>query len=370
MNVVMLSKACVVGAYQRKLEVIAALGVNLTVVVPPYWQNGTSRQILERKFERGYRLVVAPMRFNGHFHLHYYPSFGRIVAEAKPDIVHVDEEPWDLVTFLAARAATRAGARPLFFTWQNLQRNYPPPFSWMQRDVFARCGTAIAGNADAVDVLRAKGYAGAVQVIPQFGVDTELFRPPNTPKAGGGPFVVGYAGRLVPEKGVDVLLRAAAGLPGDWRVRLLGDGPERANLLSLAQSLGIAERVEFVGQVPSTQTAAYYAQMDALVLPSRRMPNWTEQFGRVLVEAMACGVPVVGSQVGEIPNVIGDAGLTFAQDDHNALGTLLAQLMGDATLRDDLRARGRARVLARFTMQSIAQQTVDVYAQMLGGAGR
>jgi len=369
MNVVMLSKACVVGAYQRKLEEIAALGVNLTVVVPPYWQSGPSRQMLERKFERGYRLLVAPMRFNGHFHLHYYPSFGRIVAETKPDIVHVDEEPWDLVTFLAARAATRAGARPLFFTWQNLQRDYPPPFRWMQRDVFARCGTAIAGNADAVGVLRGKGYTGATPVIPQFGVDTALFRPPDALKPAGGPFVVGYAGRLVPEKGVDVLLRAAAGLSGDWRMVLLGDGPERANLRALAQSLGIAERVEFAGQVPSTQTAAYYARMDALVLPSRRMPNWTEQFGRVLVEAMACGVPVVGAQCGEIPNVIGDAGLTFPQDDHTALGAHLACLMGDAALRADLGARGRYRVLARFTMQSIARQTVDVYEQMMSGAG-
>ncbi|MBI5878799.1 MAG: glycosyltransferase family 4 protein [Chloroflexi bacterium] len=370
MNVVMLSKACVVGAYQRKLEEIAALGVNLTVVVPPYWQTGKSRQMLERKYERGYRLVVSPMRFNGHFHIHYYPAFARIVAEAKPDIVHIDEEPWDFVTFHAVRAARAAGARPLFFTWQNLQRSYPPPFSWMQSSVFAQCPTAIAGNADAVGVLRAKGYTGAAHVIPQFGVDTTLFQPAATPKSPGGPFVIGYAGRLVPEKGVDALFHAAAGLDGNWQVRLLGDGPERPSLLALAQSLGMAARVEFLGRVPSTQTAAHYTQMDALVLPSRRMPNWSEQFGRVLVEAMACGVPVVGSNCGEIPNVIGDAGLTFPQDDISALRAHLARLMGNSALHADLRARGRARVMERFTMQRIARQTVDVYRTMRDGNER
>ncbi len=364
----MLSKACVVGAYQRKLEEIAALGVDLTVVVPPYWLTNGKRQMLERQFVRGYRLVVAPVRFNGHFHVHYYPALGRIIAEARPDIVHVDEEPWDYVTLRAVRAASGAGAQPLFFTWQNLSRDYPPPFRWFQQYVFRNCPHAIAGNADAVAVLRAKGYAQPVHVIPQFGVDPDIYHPADAPKPAGSPFVIGYAGRLVPEKGVDLLLRAAAGLTGDWRIRLLGDGPERGRLQRLAQSLNIAERVDFLGLVPSAQTAAHYAQMDALVLPSRRMPNWTEQFGRVLIEAMACGVPVVGSDCGEIPNVIGDAGLTFPQNDGDALRAQLERLMGDDALRSDLGARGRARVLACYTMQSIARQTVAVYHTMLGAA--
>jgi quercetin dioxygenase-like cupin family protein len=87
------------------------------------------------------------------------------------------------------------------------------------------------------------------------------------------------------------------------------------------------------------------AQLDALVLPSLTRPNWKEQFGRVLVEAMACGVPVVGSDSGEIPRVIGQAGLSFPEGDAGALRASLAELMGSERRRAELGARGRIRVL-------------------------
>src|SRR5438105_3516617 len=147
MNVLMVSKACVVGAYQRKLEAIAARGVELTVVVRAAWREPSGVQVLERRYTQGYRLLVSPMRFNGHFHLHYYPQLGRILAEIRPQVVHVDEEPWDFVTYHAVREAVRAGAHSLFFTWQNLLRRYPWPFSFFQGFTFRHCSQALAGNA-------------------------------------------------------------------------------------------------------------------------------------------------------------------------------------------------------------------------------
>jgi glycosyltransferase involved in cell wall biosynthesis len=111
---------------------------------------------------------------------------------------------------------------------------------------------------------------------------------------------------------------------------------------------------------------AYYHQLDTLVVPSRTRPNWKEQFGRVLVEAMACGVPVVGSDSGEIPHVIGDAGLIFPEDQIDVLRAHLARLLGNADLRADLARRGRERVLARFTQAQVAAQTYQVYRSVLG----
>jgi len=104
--------------------------------------------------------------------------------------------------------------------------------------------------------------------------------------------------------------------------------------------------------------------MDALVLSSRTLPNWKEQFGRVLVEAMACGVPVIGARSGEIPHVIGDAGLIVPEEDSDALRAGLLQLMQDDELRRDLGRRGRQRVLERFTQAQIAAETVDVYRSL------
>ncbi len=364
MRVLMLSKALVVGAYQRKLEELAALpNVDLTVVVPPAWREGTTTLTLDRAYTHGYRLVVEPLRFNGHHHVHTYPGLSRCLDEVHPDILHIDEEPYNLVTGHALWLAQRRGMRALFFTWQNILRRYPPPFRLIERYSYRVARHALAGNREAADVLRAKGYAGPVTVIPQFGVDPEQFKP--APRAGDGPFRIGYLGRWEPYKGVDLLLDAAAGLPGDWRVEVRGGGSAGDALRAQVARLGIADRVDFAPYAPSTAVPYYLACLDALVLPSRTTASWKEQFGRVLVEAMASGVPVVGSDSGEIPNVIGDAGLVFPEGDALALRERLARLMADAALRADLAARGRARVLAHYTHAQIARETWQVYQAML-----
>jgi len=177
---------------------------------------------------------------------------------------------------------------------------------------------------------------------------------------------VGYAGGLLPEKGVDLLLEAAAGLPGDWEIRLLGAGGERKNLEDLARRLGIADRVNFLGRFPSHRMPEFYRSLDALVLPSRTTPAWKEQFGRVLVEAMSCGVPVIGSDSGAIPSVVGNAGLVFPEGDVEALRQRLLALMEDTELRKRLATAGRQRVLERFTQAAVAEATVAFYEKVLG----
>ena len=417
MRVVMVSKALVIGAYQRKLEDLACQpDVELTAIVPAYWREGRRRFQLDRAYTAGYELIVAPLAFNGQFHLHFYPTLGRLLRQRHPDILHMDEEPYNLATWHALKLGRAAGARCLFFTWQNLPRRYPWPFRAFEAANYRRAAHAIAGNPTAADVLRAKGYRGPVTVIPQFGVDPAIFSPrppaehakglsnndvplwPVSDRASSGtdfltrpdsstaegadtsahsrhtssitlrtsPFVIGYSGRLVPEKGVDVLMRACASLPDiDWTLHLLGDGPERERLSALAAQLDIAGRVRFLGHLPSTQTPAIYPTFDVLVLPSLSRPHWVEQFGRVLIEAMACGVPVVGSSSGEIPWVIGDAGVVFPEGDAVALGAILAGLAADPAQHAALAARGRARVLAQFTQSQVAAATAQVYREIM-----
>ncbi len=178
--------------------------------------------------------------------------------------------------------------------------------------------------------------------------------------------MIGCVSRLVPEKGIDTLIRAAALLTGAWRLEIIGQGSERESLERLARSLNIADRVAFSGQIPSTRMPAFYHQLDTLVIPSLTRPNWKEQFGRVIVEAMACGVPVIGSDSGAIPEVIGDGGLIFPEADSRTLADHLRALMSDFTLRRSLGEAGRARVLTHYTHAQIAAQTVSVYAEMLG----
>ena len=363
MHVVMVSKALVVGAYQRKAEEIARRGVELTVLTPPSWRDARGTQEAERLHTEGYELVTVPVRRNGHFHTHFYPTLGRELRRRRPDVLHMDEEPYNFATWRGLRRASALGIRSTFFTWQNIHKRYPPPFAWFERDVLRRAPVAIAGNAEAAEVLWAKNYRGDIAVIPQFGVDPEIFRPAVQPQA-TRPFTVGYAGGLLPEKGVDLLLRACAELPGEWRLRLAGEGNAQAELVALAQTLGIADRVTFEGRMRSGSMPLFYHGLDAFVLPSRTTPSWKEQFGRVLIEAMACGVPVIGSAGGEIPHVIGDAGLLFPEEDVAALQGHLATLAASPDARRVLAEQGRARVLAHFTMAEIARRTVEVYAAL------
>ena len=380
LHVVMVSKALVAGAYQRKLEELAMLGnCWLTAIVPPGWQDRHDPVQLDRAHTGGYELVVAPLAFNGDYHLHFYPTLGRLLRRLRPDILHMDEEPYNLATWQALRLGQQVGARSLFFTWQNLLRRYPWPFSSFERANYQRAAYAIAGNQAAAQVLREKGYSGPLAVIPQFGVDPEIFSPAPSgdgvrdgldaaESSGGarhGDLMIGYAGRLVPEKGIDVLLRACVRLPSEaWRVRLLGDGPDRERLRALAGALGIEAKVSFLGRLPSTRVVDFYRGLDVFVLPSVRRPSWMEQFGRVLIEAMACQVAVIGSDSGEIPQVIGDAGLVFPEGDEAGLCDALSALAEDPIRRAELAVRGRARVLESFTHARIAAATWRVYQEM------
>ena len=363
----MVSKACLVGAYQTKLEAIgAAAGIDLTVAVPPRWADASGTVELERAHLEGYTLRVTPMRMNGHFHVHYYPELPRLIREVKPDILHMDEEPYNLATWLAFRAARREGVKTLFFSWQNLNNQYPFPFSHLESQVLSWADYALMGNRAAVGVWQAKGYTGRYAVIPQFGVSPDFFQPATAPKK-TSPLMLGCMNRrLVPEKGLDILLQAAAQLPFSWRLRIAGEGPSRAELEQLAIELGIRDHVEFIGSVSSLEMPNQLRMLDVLVLPSRTRRNWTEQFGRVLIEAMACEIPVVGSDSGEIPYVIGEAGLVYPEAEVSALKHHLLALGQDSNLRQRLGKLGRERVLKQYTQAQIAARTVAVYHEMMG----
>jgi glycosyltransferase involved in cell wall biosynthesis len=158
--------------------------------------------------------------------------------------------------------------------------------------------------------------------------------------------LVGYVGRLVPEKGVDVFLDALARIRGAHGV-IAGDGGERGALEARATSLGLGERVRFTGALPPGEAARVIGALDVLVLPSRTRPNWSEQFGRVLIEAMASDVAVIASDSGAIGEVVGDAGLLVPEDDPAALARAIERALvpdKNATMR----ARGRERARIHF----------------------
>jgi glycosyltransferase involved in cell wall biosynthesis len=370
-KIVIVSKILVVAAYRLKLAAIAAHPdiEQLVAVTGAEWREPGGRRV---QFEpslgdTSYELRVEPMWLNGSYHLFVWPQLSRVLQTIKPDLVHVDEEPYNLATAHATWMARQAGAKSLFFTWQNLLRRYPPPFSWFEKTVFTNSAYAIAGNSEALGVLHAKGYCGPGSVIPQFGVDPELFSPAASPPS--GPPVIGFISRLVEEKGILVLLDALKDLDGDWRLHVIGSGPLEAQAHRLAERSGIASRITWERGVASTLVPDRLRTFSVLVQPSLTRRHWKEQFGRAVMEAMACGIPIIGSNSAEIPNVVGDAGLIVPEGDPRALQKALRDVLENPALRCQLAGRGRARVLERFTHARIAEQTVDVYRAAVAADG-
>ena len=177
--------------------------------------------------------------------------------------------------------------------------------------------------------------------------------------------LLGYIGRLVQEKGVGDLLQAMTLLPQKVHIVFIGSGDQKLELEKKARLLEISERVHFVDHIRSSEMPRYINILDCLVLPSHTRSNWKEQFGRVLIEAMACEVPVIGSNSGEIPNVIGDAGYIFQEGDTVKLADTIRQLLSDEGKRKEMGAAGRVRVEQHFTQKKIAWDTVHVYQTIL-----
>ncbi len=363
----MISKALVIGAYHKKLEELVRLGITLDVIIPAKWGN----QRAEISQGNGYNIHVMPAFFSGKNHFHFYPGFKTLLKEIKPDIIHVDEESYSFVTYLTVHHARTSGIPVVFFNWQNIDKKYPWPFSAMERYSIKYSAAGIAGNREAKDILLNKGCKIPLYIIPQFGVDSNLFSKQVQARlrkeiiGNTDAFVVGFSGRFVEEKGIRGLINACSKLPSKVHLVLIGGGPLRSKLLREASSSGIEKRFHIIDSVISTEMPKYLNILDCLVLPSLTKGNWKEQFGRVLIEAMACEVPVIGSSSGEIPNVIGKAGFIFPEGEVTALRNILEELMLNKAMRNKTGKEGRRRIIESYTQKKIAEATIDVYRKIM-----
>ena len=372
MKVWVVSHAYVIPVHHDKLRKLAALDdVDLTVLIPDNWQTATGVLRLPEA-QMPYSIVVSRIVRSGRIGAYRYLDC-EALRRARPDIIHAEVEPWSLAALQLVRAV--AGASVVLFTWENLEGPRRLVSRVVERFVLRRVAHVIAGNEGArARMLRRGVPPERVTVLPQLGLDPARYAGGNAARARAagaprsmGPPIVGYIGRVVPEKGVDLLVDALDGF--DARLLVVGDGIARRALEDRTTSWPPGKAV-FTGGVADTAVPDYLACMDALVLPSRTTPSWAEQFGHVLIEAMAAGVPVVGSSSGAIPEVIGEAGLVFPEGDARALRAQLATLFDDPALRKRLVERGRARVERLYTNERIAQAQRHIYLQVVADRER
>jgi glycosyltransferase involved in cell wall biosynthesis/GT2 family glycosyltransferase len=376
MRVLRVSHSAVVDAWRERERELRARGVDVRLLSARAWDEaGATVRLVPRRGEpvRGVRTLGSHPALFVYDPLPLWRALGQ-----EWDVLDVHEEPFALATaevLLLRRLRAVVSRRPappyLLYSAQNLDKRYPWPFRRFEARALRGAAAVSVCNDEAGRIVRAKGTRGRVETVP-LGVDPAVFAPapghasddpsddPSDvarPRRGTARLRVGYAGRLAHHKGVDVLLAAVA---GDDRLDLVvaGEGPDRAALEEAARALG--GRVRFVGALGGDDLVAFYRSLDALAVPSRETPGWVEQFGRVAVEAMACGVPVVASRTGALPDVVGGAGLLVAPEDPAALRAALARVRDEDGLADRLRAAGTERA-ASCSWTEVARRYEELY---------
>ena len=387
MKILVASHTYIVDLNCEKLRVLSQLEpeVEVTVVVPKLWKpGGVQNQIIETQYRDEGKFRIVPVSNFSQNHqglLIFGTEIISLLKQFRPQIIQVEQGSRGLAhsQMIALNHLLGLKAKNVFFTWWNLPYELKFPVSLIEKYNLKHSHGIISGNQDGAEILRQRGYKGSIKIMPQLGVDESLFTPtPQTKLAtqlgiAQGEFVVGFVGRFVPEKGLLTLLNALVTLKDkSWKLLLLGRGELQSELMRLAAENNIEERIILVESVPHNQVCNYINLMSSLVLPSETTykfktltaAGWKEQFGHVLIEAMACKVPVIGSDSGEIPHVIGDAGLVFPEGDVKALANCIVQLM-EPELAKNLGEMGYQKAMLQYTNKALAKQQLEFYKDLV-----
>jgi phosphatidyl-myo-inositol dimannoside synthase len=304
-------------------------------------------------------------------HLRRYERGLRAHLAGPWDVVHIWEEPY-VAACAQVAAAAPARARVVPATFQNIVKAYPPPFGFFERRVMGRASGWIAFGETAHEAQVSKPLYAArpSRVIPP-GVDVIRFQPDAAARRAvrarlgwhNDVPIVGFLGRFVPAKGLGVLMRALEGVVRPWRALFVGGGPMASDLSAFAALY--PGRVRVLTDVAHDDVPGHLNAMDVLCAPSQTTSRWREQFGRMLIEAMACGVPVVASRSGEIPHVVGEAGLLADESDVPRWTEAIERMLGDPSLRLDLSARGLARAHERYAWPGVARAHLAFFEALL-----
>jgi glycosyltransferase involved in cell wall biosynthesis len=354
-----------------RYETLARLrpDIHLTLVVPSRWREYGREASLDLPAS-GLDVRVERVRLDSlplvGWYLHHYPGLRDLLVQLRPDVVHLWEEPWSLVAWHAGRLRDRflPNSALILETEQNTLRRLPLPFERIRTTTLKQADLLIGRQRESLEVSRACGFDGPTSIV-EFGVDAAIFQPKDRAAARDAlratGFTLGYVGRIVPEKGLDDVLAAMHACGRDISLYILGDGPDRERVLQRAGELGLGRRVRVLGSRRPSEVARFISGLDALVLMSRTTRTWKEQFGRVIMEAHACGVPVIGSDSGAIPSVVADGGWIIREGDVRALAELFRNLEDDRLEVARAAAAGLAQARFRFHVDTVAMSLAEAF---------
>ena len=303
----------------------------------------------------------------------YLTGLLREMVQFRPQIIHIMNEVFSRIHLqaLVYRNLFLRGAKVLFFGFENILDVPRSPRSRRKWDFICRNGNGGGyANTEGLERVVELGYSRDNLMVTYWGVPLNQFYPSRNEKLRRElgvheKFVLGYVGRIVQEKGLFTLLNALKYLPESVHCLCIGDGPDLNFFIAKARALGLENRVHWVGEVPRGNARSYINAFDALVLPSETTPWWKEQLGRVLPEAMACGVSIIGSDSGAIPEIVGEAGEIFPERDCYALAATVRTLHENPQMCLDLGKKGMKRAKEHFSCEAFAEKLVHLYIHTL-----
>jgi glycosyltransferase involved in cell wall biosynthesis len=301
-----------------------------------------------------------PTWASGRNSLFLWRGLDALLDVLRPDLIYCWEEPWCLAAWQARRSARRLGIPLVFYTAENRRKRLSWPFSALMRAVFREARACVAPTAEIADTVRAAGYRGTVLSIPLW------IREGRPVRADPETRILAYVGRLIPLKRVHLLVESLPLLPG-YRLRVLGDGPERGRLEILASSLGVAERVEFLGHVDNAALEDSLDGSSLLVLPTGENARQAEQFGKAALEGVGCGLPVLVSRGGNLAR-LAEAFPTMAARDLDTPAAMAEAVAERLAAYPDARSLAEAReaALHRYGSAAVARALEASLATLVG----
>ena len=376
MRVLLISHTCQsITQGQPRARYLSELpGINLEVLIPDRWFNSREWKNAQKPSNPPYKCrvekVVWPWLGPIQSYLHWYPKLKKVLKEYKPYIIDIWEEPWSLVSAHACWLKNRILPKTKIVseTEQNINKSLPFPFEPLRLYTIKNTDFAIGRSKEAIKVLQAKGYKGSTEVIPN-GVDVQMFHPLDRESCrrelGIFGFTLGYAGRLVKEKGLMDIIDALSLCEKNINFIFVGDGPFQKSLENKVKEIGKTKQVRFIPKHPLEKLPKIMNAIDALVLISHTTKSWKEQFGRVIAEANACQTPAIGSNSGAIPDTIGKAGLVVPEKDPKALAAAITKLQKNPELRNELGLIGRKQAEEKYSWEHIALRLKSIYEKLI-----
>lgn len=329
--------------------------VELSALVPDRWIENSRMLYFDPSFRTNFPVEAKHVFWPGFENRGFYiEGLAERFRESDPDVFICFEEPCSIFALqsLITLKTIKPSCKFVFFSWYNRYTDrfyaYRPQFFY--RTILSLtlkyADLVLCANEEARTYYHSRVGNRAKKLY--FGVNLDKFKVDDSERAdydGKRPLRIGYVGRLLEMKSIDTLMDAVATLRKDHPVELflLGNGDHKSTLQQYSRDIGIGDITEFSSAVPSTEVANYMRTMDVMVLPSKTTRFWKEQYGRVLIEAMAAGVPLIGSSSGAIPEVIGDAGLIFEEQNAVDLTSKIKQIIEQPALLKKFSEAGKSR---------------------------